>query len=390
MPQSCGAVEAVEPVVTRTFVGRRAETEDAISRLSEESQAGLRQYSIDRMLGYGVDYADAMELRGRILEGEVWSEAALSLADMALMRVEQAPAEAGRATQLAYLRRASALLRIGQTLMLNDTPERIAIFVRAADLYARAAELAGDRRRVQIDTPCGKLAGWLLSGGEAAVASAIVIGGVEGWAMDFDSLGEALAARGIDTLLLDGPGQGESRFAHRTFVSAQWRDAYTGAIDFLDRLAPDRPIGFVGNSMGGSFAMSVAAGDCRIRACCNNGGPIAPGMIPPQGTFFSKMMAMCNVPEPREATEIWSSVTPAETGPNAGYPLLMVQGGEDPMVSTPLSQMLFERAPTGDKQMVIFSDGDHCIYRHRQDRDVLIADWLRARLCGPPRPEMPR
>jgi hypothetical protein len=30
--------------------------------------------------------------------------------------------------------------------------------------------------------------------------------------------------------------------------------------------------------------------------------------------------------------------------------------------------------------MVVFSDGDHCIYNHLQERDMVIADWMRARL----------
>jgi len=35
---------------------------------------------------------------------------------------------------------------------------------------------------------------------------------------------------------------------------------------------------------------------------------------------------------------------------------------------------------TADWRMVVLSDGDHCIYNHRSDRDALMADWLRARL----------
>jgi hypothetical protein len=36
--------------------------------------------------------------------------------------------------------------------------------------------------------------------------------------------------------------------------------------------------------------------------------------------------------------------------------------------------------------MVVFSDGDHCIYNHRSDRDNLVADWMRERLSAAPRP----
>ncbi|WP_242676255.1 alpha/beta hydrolase [Streptosporangium minutum] len=369
--------------MTREFAARRAESDDVVSTLSIESQAALRQFSIERTVGYGVDYADAVELRARVLDGQDWRSAATALADACLHRVHVAPHVAGGPTRIAYLRRASALLRMSQMMMLSDTAERRAIFAKAAELYAHAAELARDRERVRIATEQGVLAGWLIPA-VGAVASAVVIGGVEGWAMDFDSIGEALAARGIDALMLDAPGQGETRLRHGHHLSPHWRQAYGRAIDFLDESAPGRPIGIIGNSMGGSFAMAVAVDDRRIGACCDNGGIIAPWMVPPSiGTFFSKMVAFCGTEDAGQAVESWKSVTPAADGPNAGYPLLIVQGGADPLVSMELAEALLHQAPTGDKQMVVFSDGQHCVYNHQHDRDALIADWLRARLHGP-------
>nr|WP_240982144.1 alpha/beta fold hydrolase [Streptomyces sp. S3(2020)] len=372
-----------------TFVGSRAETEEAMSRLSVESQAGLRQFSLERMTGYGVDYADAVELRARVIEGQDWHSAATELAGVCLRRAEGTAGAAGKPTQVTYLRRASALLRMSQMMMLSDTAERRVIFARAAELYARAAEASGDRERVTIHTDSGPLVGWLVPAGDTAVGSAIVIGGVEGWAMDFDSIGEALAARGVDALLLDGPGQGETRLAHAHYLTTEWRDAYGRAVDFLDGRSPGRPIGFIGNSMGGSVAMAVAAQDTRIRACVDNGGIHAPWLVPPtMGTFFSKMVAACGTGDPDRAVDVWKTVTPLADGPNTGYPLLVVQGGADPMISTDLAQILLQGAPTADKRMVIFSDGNHCVYNHKHDRDALIADWMTARLRGLPIPDI--
>jgi len=369
-------------VETWNYVGRVAESEDALSALSEESQAALRQYSLERTMGYGVDYADAVELRARVLTGEAWQSAATALAEICLARSGNTLDQVGVATKIAYFRRASALFRMSQAMMLADSDERRKIFSRAASLYEQAATMAGDCERVSIETGKKPLIGWLFHAQGEAVASVIVIGGVEGWAMDFDSMGRALAARGIDALLLDGPGQGETRFVHQHYLSKEWRDAYRCVLDFLERRSPELPIGFVGNSMGGSFAMAIAVEDERIRACCNNGGPFAPWLAPQGTTFFSKMTAFCGVETAEEAVARWETVTPGAPGPNTDYSLLMIQGDEDPLVSTPIAQMLFDNVPMKDKQMVIFSDGDHCIYRHKQDRDILISDWLRSTLSG--------
>ncbi|MBT2534509.1 alpha/beta fold hydrolase [Arthrobacter sp. ISL-48] len=367
-------------VKVREYSSRAILGDERREGLSAEAQAALRQFTVDRLVGYGVDPADAQELHERVLRGQGWQYAATELANVCISSA------AGDAmwsfpTRITYLRRGSALLRMSQVMMLTDTVERRQIYAAAAELYAQAAVLSLDRSRVTIDTPAGLLAGWLISGGQESVGSAIVIGGIEGYAMDFQSLGDSLAARQIDTLLLDGPGQGESRFTHRHYLGPGWRDAYRSAIDFLADRAPGRPIAFIGNSMGGSIAMAVTATDRRVVACCENGGIPAPWMVPPSmGTFFSKMVAFCGTNDPQSAVSVWETVTPLTSGSNIDYALLVIHGGDDPLVSAEMAQTLLITAPTEHKQMVVFSDGNHCIYNHKSDRDMLIADWARAQL----------
>jgi esterase/lipase len=370
-------------VTLRQFLGRRTESEEGIARLSVESQAALRQFSLERLMGYGLGYADVIELRARVLEGEEWEAAATALAEIALTQANAASAGPAQTTRILYLRRASALLRMSQMMMLTNTPERRQIFARAAAIYGEAAKLRSDRQRVLVETGSRPLAGWLIPAPGGGVGSAIVIGGVEGWAMDFDSLGEALAVRGIDALMLDGPGQGETRFDHNHFLSAHWSDAYRSAIDFLERRAAGRRrIGFIGNSIGGSFAMAMASIDKRVSACVCNGGVIKPTLARGKTTFFAKMVAACGTDNEEEALTAWGTVDPIAPTSGRGYPLLIVHGGKDPMIPMAASDMLLAAAPTDDKEMVVFSDGDHCIYNHRDDRDALIADWVRSRL-GP-------
>jgi alpha-beta hydrolase superfamily lysophospholipase len=350
--------------------------------LSVESQAALRQFSEDRLVGYGVDRSDAAQLHERVLDGQPWLEAATQLAGICLASLEAAPTP-GACTRVSSLRRASALLRMSQVMMLADTPQRQAIYTRAAERYRQAADLAGDRARVVLSTADGTVVGWRVPAAGPAVGAAIVIGGIEGYAMDFDCTGEALAARGIETLLLDGPGQGETRFAHHHYLTASWRHAFGAALDHLESVVPGRPIAIVGNSMGGSVAMAVAAGDPRVRACVDNGGIPAPWMVPSSiGTFFTKMVAYTGVEDAYDAIDVWTTVTPLVPGPNTDYALLVIHGGADPMVSEEMVRVVLAKAPAGERQMVVFSDGVHCIYNHKTDRDDLIADWVHERLAA--------
>src|SRR5260370_30194602 len=139
-------------VTLRQFLGRRTETEAGIARVCVESQAALRQFSLERLMGYGLGYADAIELRARVLEGEQWQAAASALAETALLQANAASTVSAQKTRILYLRRASALLRMSQMMMLADTPERREIFARAVTIYGEAAQLQSDRQRVLVET----------------------------------------------------------------------------------------------------------------------------------------------------------------------------------------------------------------------------------------------
>jgi len=374
--------------VMRRFSGQRQQAgQPPPADLPPENQAALRQFSLERMMAYGVHHADAVELRGRVWAGEDWQAVATELADTCLAPAEGCAAPQTAATRANRLYRASALLRMSQMMMLSDGEARSAIMARAGDLYADGALITGDRERVRIETSGGPLAGWIYAA-RFAVGTAVVIGGVEGWAMDFEGLGLALSRRGVETLLLDGPGQGESRMVHGHVLRPGWEGAYDAAFSFLSQRCPGRPMAFIGNSMGGAVALHLAARNPRIAVCCDNGGPKAPGRPPapagagpaPPNTFFQKMMAHCGTQDEALAAGVWESVRPLDPRHPIRCPLLIVQGGLDPMVSNADAEAIFAAAASADKQLVIFSDGDHCVYNHADDKHNLIGDWVRDRL----------
>ncbi|MDB5578588.1 MAG: hypothetical protein JWR80_3764 [Bradyrhizobium sp.] len=347
--------------------------------LTEESQAALRQLSLERLMAYGVHHADAMELRGRVQAGEQWQAVATDLAAKLTAPVVVIAAETG-ASRINRLFRASALLRMSQMMMFTDSAERRDIFAEAARLFGEAADLAGDRQRMMIECQDAPLVGWLYPA-EKAIGQVIVIGGIEGWAMDFAEMGCQLSRRGMDTLLLDGPGQGESRLAHHHRLDANWEQGYSCVLAALQRRS-SLPIGIVGNSMGGAVAVHLAARDARIQACCGNGGSSDPGRQRPLNSFFRKMMAHAGANTPEEAYAVWGTIDPVAAAFPVSCPLLIVQGGEDPVVSMEHAQRIHDAAASPDKRIVVFSDGDHCIYNHSDDKHAVIGDWMASRLVA--------
>src|SRR5258707_15612432 len=93
----------------------------------------------------------------------------------------------------------------------------------------------------------------------------IIIGGADVWREAYEPAARSLLERGVGVLLVDGPGQGESRLFHGLYLTDDYHLAYSAIIDFL--IAEKRlgdAIGIYGNSLGGHLAAKVASADHRL------------------------------------------------------------------------------------------------------------------------------
>lgn len=367
---------------TRAFSNRRNDliTDEVIAKLPQESQAGLRQFSVERLMAYGVHHADAVELRARVAFGERWQTVATDLAEECLAPPPGEIAPPSAVTRANRLYRASALIRMSQMMMLTNTDERYDIYRRAAQLYAEAAAITDDRFRREIDTRAGPVALWRYPAKtDKALARVIVIGGVEGWAMDFSEMGTTLSALGMEAILIDQPGQGETRMVLGTYLRRNWLDAYRDVIDVFEH-EENLPLATVGLSMGGSFAIHLAANEPRILACCDNGGTSLPIGAKTMPVPYQRITAHCGDVGEAEVDAIWQTVKPVDPENPVRCPLLIVHGELDPLISKMDATHLFNSAASTDKTMAIYSDGDHCLYNHSDDKHALIGDWLTSRL----------
>ncbi len=83
-----------------------------------------------------------------------------------------------------------------------------------------------------------------------------------------DPLGNPFVARGMNVLVMDGPGQGGSNLRKIRITPDSWQRAGKNALDYLEK-RPEvdvKKIGAVGFSMGCYWQMSLAARDKRIKA----------------------------------------------------------------------------------------------------------------------------
>jgi len=147
-------------------------------------------------------------------------------------------------------------------------------------------------------------------------------------------------------------------------------------------------IGVWGNSLGGTFAARTAASDARLAACCVNGGSSVPVEVLDRfPRFIERIQAMLGSDDPAQARAALDSLALRHMAGSHGQsrigcPLLVLHGMPDPIFAVENAERILEFADTDDAQMMVWDDGDHCLYNHTHEKHCLAADWFAHRLAG--------
>jgi alpha-beta hydrolase superfamily lysophospholipase len=345
-----------------------------------ELDAAIRAMPPQRLTGNGMSFADATTLHAMAVAGVPWTEAACWLGACNLLRAEACERNGQRVSANVFFRHAAAAFRFGQSPIMLDTPDKLAIYARALDAFTRGARLAAAPHDKVVIPYAGRvMTGWLIRPAEVTRPNVVIIfGGADGWREEYHEGALALVARGLGALLLDGPGQGETRLLGKLYLDAAVEQAFAAAVSFL--LADARTgdgVGIWGNSLGGNFALRTAAADPRIAACCDNSGPPDPSrMFETFPRIIDRFRAMVGGLDAVPTRQIFSALRIGADGKGVGCDLLILQGNRDPLVNYDDARVLYEAAPSTRKRLVVWDDGDHCIYNHSDEKHALIADWF--------------
>ncbi|ELW9445688.1 alpha/beta fold hydrolase [Burkholderia cenocepacia] len=352
-----------------------------MTELSPFALALQRAMPVTRLLDCGMDYADAVALHARTSAGEPWDVAAEVLADAQLARATQA-ADAGHLVTAADAQAmAIADLLFAQMAFNHDVPRKRALYTRLVDASHDLARWSDKRiERVEVPFDAARLIGWLVHPATERVrGTVIVFGGQSGWGFAYWPIARALAARGVATLLAEGPGQGETRLEQRVFVDVDMTAAYRRFVDHVAERVPGA-IGIWGNSIGGLWAASTAAADERIAACCVNGALAAPTLLPFR-TFVEQAAAMLGNDDPEAVATNFTRMRFSSERNRIACPLLVLHGGEDPLIRLDDQQPFLDAATSGDATLRIWPDGEHTIYNHASERTAFVCDWFVERLA---------
>lgn len=128
--------------------------------------------------------------------------------------------------------------------------------------------------RIEIPFENSHIVGVLrLPAGQGPHPTVVMVPGLDSTKEELRSTEELFLQRGLATLSVDGPGQGEAEYDLP--IRGDWEVPGSAILDWVTarpELAADR-IAVWGVSLGGYYAPRVASGDDRVRACVALCGP---------------------------------------------------------------------------------------------------------------------
>ena len=192
--------------------------------------------------------------------------------------------------------------------------------------------------------------------------------------------------RGMATLTIDGPGQGESNVRETWVTLDNFERAGSAAIDFLEKTPgiDASRIGAYGWSMGSYWVPRIAAHDPRVKAIVG-----AMGVYGQKDTIFqhskpayrANYKYMANVYDDAQFDKMAAQMTLAPLVDKIRCPTLLAMGEFDELCPLEDAQSFFESLHC-PKEFWVYENETHTFGSRLPDFYLHVADWLRDAIDG--------
>ena len=324
-----------------------------------------------RMVSQGIDYNDFVRTTARIERWDEWLDQWCDTAELHLRLAREAD-EAGRRRTAgeAFVRAALCFHFAKYVWVLDGARNRDATERAREALYEAHRLLDPNAERVQASLDGGTIVANLRRPpGIDRPALVIMVPGLDSTKEEFFNFEQVFIDRGLATLSLDGPGQGETGF--ELPLRHDYEVAVTAILDELqgrDDIDLDR-VGAAGVSLGGYYAPRAAAFEPRLRAIAGVAGPLNFGKL------WDDLPVLT-----REAFVYYSRSADDEAGRQASLrldldgvagrieqPALVITGKLDRLIPWESTKRIADQAPNGT--LVVYEEGNHVCnnvaYRYR-------------------------
>jgi len=294
---------------------------------------------------------------------------------------------------------AALLYGSAQWPIYENTRENIALNDKKNACYRKYMEFADhDARRVEVPFAGKFLPGYFHlppNAPSGRLPCTVVFGGMDsikevGYAL----YGDKLRERGIATLAIEGPGQGESNVRDIHVSATNWFDAGKAILSWVrsqKEIDPER-VALRGQSMASFWGTQIASIDDQLRGCAVQAMCHEPGlntlfnMASP--TFKLRFMYMSGYQDEEEFDKFAQTLTLKGVGEKVKCPYLAVAGEDDHLSPIEYTYDLFETI-SAPKQLLVYEGADHGVGNASSvtlgpSPATFVADWLKDRLDGKP------
>jgi dienelactone hydrolase len=344
-------------------------------------QAAIENWG-SRFIANGVDFNDFVRTTASISRWEEWLDAWTATADVHhALAVQARQTGHDRSAGEAFLRAAVSYHFAKFVWVLDPERNRDATESAVRALYAAHALLDPTAERIEATLDGGAVVANLRRpAGSGPAPLVVLIPGLDSTKEEFYAWESVFLRRGMATLSLDGPGQGETGFSMN--IRPDYEAAVAAALDALaehPELDLER-IGAVGVSLGGYYAARSAAFEPRISAVAGISGPydMAATWDAMPSLTRETVAHHTGAASETEARERAAALNLTGVAELIEQPCLVVTGKRDRVIPWEQTKRIADDAPRSE--WVLYEDGTHVCNNIPFKYRPLVSDWIRDRL----------
>jgi len=346
-------------------------------------QAAITNWA-PRFTSQGVDYNDFVRTTAGLEHWEEWLDAWVANGDVHARLGQQAEENDKLLTAgEAYVRAALSYHFAKFVWMVDMGKYRQAADKAVASLLSAHRLLDPTAERIETTLEGNLMVGNLRRPqGEEKPPLVVLLPGLDSTKEEFFNWENVFLQRGMATLSMEGPGQGET--GYNTHIRHDYDVAVSAMLDAIsgrEDIRQDR-IGVVGVSMGGYYAPRAAAFEPRIKAVTAIGGPYNFGECWPQLPVITResFMHHSGAGSEEEAEQIALKLNLSEVLPKVTQPFLVVFGKLDRLIPWQQAEQVAAEAPNAE--LVMYEDGNHVCNNIPYKYRPLVGDWIKEKLSN--------
>lgn len=336
-----------------------------------------------RFVANGVNLSDFEDVTASMKSYDEWCAAWSKRAALHERIGREALAKEHYLTAGECLQRAAVYYHFASFLFVHDMAQMKAAHQKQiACRQAALPFLKPPGERVEIPYQGKFLAGILRKPAGVTKPPVVVMAvGLDSTKEETDAYETPFLARGMATLVFEGPGQGEAQYDFA--IRGDYEVPVKAVIDYVEiRNDIDAGrIGMWGVSLGGYYAPRAAAHEKRIKACMALGGPFDWGAAWDGLPALTReaFRVRSHVKTQDEARQNAQTLSLEGIARNITCPIYIVNGRLDRIVPASDAERL-AREVAGPAELLMIEDGNHIAnnraYRWRSQS----ADWMKEKL----------